>query len=69
MPNCFSITNNASIKAANEPSIYSGNNTAFVDIATQCPQPNVITSKTVYAVSGNFLPGATVEYTLSYSNH
>lgn len=56
------------IAATNEPIALNGNNSSQVDITTQCPNPDVITQKSVSAISGSYLPGQTVEYTLTYQN-
>ena len=65
---CTPYTNTSSIAASNEPVIYNGNNTSTANFTTDCPNPDVVTQKTVTALSGSYLPGNVVEYTLSYQN-
>lgn len=65
---CMPYTNTSSISASNEPAIYNGNNTSSADFTTECPNPDVVTQKSVSAISGSYLPGQTVEYTLTYQN-
>lgn len=65
---CTSMINKAGLQASNELSQYSGNNNTSAAITMNCPTPDVWTTKTVSAVSGFYLPGMTVEYTLNYGN-
>lgn len=67
---CTPYLNLAAIDASNEPNtpVYTANNSANATITTSCASPNVVTSKTGTALSGTYLPGNVVEYTLAYSN-
>ncbi len=65
---CTPYTNISTIAAINEPSTLLANNTSSATFTTICPQPDVITTKSVTAISGSYMPGNEVEYTLTYSN-
>lgn len=65
---CVPYTNMTTIAAINEPTTLTGNNAASAAITTVCPSPDVLTTKTVSAISGSYMPGNAVEYTLGYQN-
>ncbi len=65
---CFPYTNKSIIAALNEPAIFSGDNTSQATVTTSCPDPDVLTQKSVSTISGTYLPGSQVEYTLTYTN-
>lgn len=61
-------TNTIAIAATNEPANMTGNNTSSAQFTTACQNPDVLTTKTVTAISGSYMPGQTVSYTLHYAN-
>ncbi len=65
---CTAYTNTVGIAATNEPVHLNINNNSSADFTTECPNPDVVTQKAVSAISGSYLPGQTVEYTLTYQN-
>lgn len=66
---CTQHTNIATIATTNNPvDTYLRNNTSFAMITTECPTPDVYVQKSASAVSGSYLPGQDIEYTIVYGN-
>lgn len=68
-PYCAPFKNDASIEPdAKDGETNKTNNYSSDTFTTSCDNPDVITTKAVSAISGSYLPGQTVLYTLTYKN-
>ena len=68
-PFCAPFKNDATIAPdARDGETNTTNNSSTATFYSSCDNPDVITSKKVEAISGSYLPGQTVKYTLTYKN-
>lgn len=68
-PYCAPFKNDATIAPdAKDGEINTTNNNSTATFTTSCDNPDVLTTKKVEAISGSYMPGQTVKYTLTYKN-
>lgn len=68
-PYCAPYKNDATIASnPTDGETNMDNNNSTDTFYTSCDNPDVYTKKQVTAVSGSYMPGQTVQYTLTYGN-